>query len=125
MTDIIEEIVAEGMRMFEEEIRTETVYTAYFLSTRGREEIERYGAVEEAIRDILELWPEDDDGDVVIEDNLGNGMAYFARSDRDPRIVHVYFMNDGMTGIDHVESYRCEYEPALGGSVRTVIKRLG
>ena len=104
---------------------TEQVYTAYMLTSRGREEIECYGTSEEAVQDILELWPEDDEGDVVIEDNQGLGVAYFARSDQDPRIVHVYFIGEAMRWVDKVESYRCEYSPALGGSVRTNIKRLG
>jgi hypothetical protein len=106
-------------------VEVETVYTAYALTKRGREEIECYGTGVDALRDMLELWPEDDEGDVVIEDNHGHAFAYFARSDSDPRIVHVYFMGDDMKWVDRVESYRCEYEPALGGSVRTNIKRLG
>lgn len=105
-------------------IMTETIYTAYALTSRGREEIECYGTVQEAVQDMLELWPEEDEGDVVIDNNQGVTVVYFVRSDADPLIVHLYFLEDAWRGFKYIESYRCHYEPAQGGSVRTVIKRL-
>jgi hypothetical protein len=113
-----------GRRDKEPEMSTmiETVYTAYALTSRGREEIECYETLQEALQDVLELWPEDDDGDVVIEDQDDNPWFYMARSEKDPAIVHIYSLRAGPRS---VESYRCHYEPALGGSVRTIIKKLG
>lgn len=106
-------------------IPTEPVYTAYALTSRGREKIECYGTVQEAVQDMLDLWPEDNEGDLVIEDNVGDGVVYFARSDKNPRIVHIYFMETDMRSVMHMESYHCHYEPAQGGSVRTIIRKLG
>lgn len=105
--------------------RTDRVYTTYALTSRGREKIACYETTKQAVEDTLEMWPEEDDGDVVVEDDVEMGVAYFARSDGDPRIVHIYYMGDDRDSVMHVESYRCHYEPALGGSVRTVIERLG
>ena len=104
---------------------TETVYTAYALTSRGREEIECYGTVEEAVRDMLELWPEEAEegfgsSDIAIEDNQGDPVVYMARSAGDPHIAHVFHLREIRT----IESYLCKYEPAQGGSVRTIIKRL-
>jgi len=38
----------------------------------------------------------------------------------DPLVCHLFNYQGGI-----VASYHCQYEPALGGDVRTVIKRLG
>ena len=103
----------------------ETFYTAYALTSRGREEIERYPTIKEAFEDMLNMWPEDDDGDAVIEDKDGVVLIYFSRSLANPAIVHCYHKSVDGSGPNHVESYKCVYEPALGGSVRTNIKRLG
>lgn len=87
----------------------ETRCVAYAITDRGRELIESYETAQEAIDDMLKLWPEDDEGDVSIEDDNGLQLAYFARSAGDPNIVHVYHVGYEDRSVSHVESYRCEY----------------
>jgi hypothetical protein len=103
--------------------KTERVYTSYALTGKGREEIECYSALQYAVLDTLENWPESDEGDIVIEDNHSQSVVHFARSAGDPLIVHVYFITDNEYRLDHSESYRCEYETE-NGKVTTNIKRI-
>lgn len=115
---------AEQMDGDEVTTTTETVYTAYALTLRGREEIECYGTVEEAVLDMLETFNEDDD-DIIVVDNLDRNVVFMAHDANDSTIAHVYFIRHDCTSLDHCESYRCTYAtPAMGGAIRTVIERL-
>lgn len=110
-------------------ITTEQAYTAYALTSRGREKIECYGTVEEAVQDILELWPEEveeglEASDVGIENNEARLVVLMVRGADNRAIAHVYYRKDG-AALDRIESYHCQYEPAHGGSVRTIVRKLG
>lgn len=106
----------------------ETFYTSYAMTKKGRELIERYSETKEAIQDTLDMWPEDageDACDVTIENESGVPIVYFARGIENPLIAHVYFMGEYRDSPQHYESYKCHYECSFGGSVRTIITRLG
>lgn len=100
-------------------------YIAYAITRRGRELIESYETAKEAIDDILDLWPEEDDGDVSIENDNGFQVAYFARGGGDSNVVHVYHIGESERSVSHVESYRCEYKNDLEtGRLYTKIDRI-
>lgn len=102
------------------------IYTAWAITSRGREEIECYSSLNAAVRDMLELWPEDDDGDISIETRWGRCCVYMARGNKDPRIVHVYYVSETKTAASYVESFRCEYEAdEASGKIKTNIHNIG
>lgn len=104
---------------------SERYYSSFAMSGQGATEIDRYHTAQDAIEDTLDMWPEENEGDVVIEDHKGKTVAYFARSPGDPLLVHVYHLETEPGVVAHVESYRCEYEVGMGGALRTRIRRIG
>lgn len=91
-------------------------YKAWSLSDKGRSWIEDYDSVDDAVGDILAMWPEDN-SDVEIVDEEGETVALMVRG-LDPAVCHVY-ESGKPTG-----SFRCAYRRNNKGLVETVVSPL-
>lgn len=98
--------------------------TAYAVTKHGREMIECYETVTDAFRDMLDLWPEDDSGDVSIEFPCGALAIYMKRDAKDPLVVHAYHVGTDESHVGHVESYKCRYKRDKAGELFTQIERI-
>lgn len=90
------------------------IYKAWSLKDQRKEWIEDYPTVDDAVGDVLGMWPEDDN-DVEIVDQYGVTVAVMARGN-DPAVCHV-FERGKPTGI-----FRCEYRRGVNGKVITDVK---
>lgn len=92
--------------------------TAYGLTSRGTEKIESYPSIDEAIKDMLEMWPEDTEHDVAIMDSHGDTAVYMARG-TDPAICLVIRLRP----LGRWETYHVKYQDT-NGRVESVVTRL-
>ena len=54
-------------------------YEALAVTNRGHEAIERYTSHEVAVSDILEMWPEDEQDVVIVDEETRETVVYMAR----------------------------------------------
>lgn len=97
---------------------TSEFYTAYGLTPRGQEEIERYATIDEAVQDMLEMWPEEPNHDAVIQNSSGRAVVYLAHG-TSPEVCLVIPISPFTKG----ESYRVEYK-LVEGRVNSVVTKL-